>query len=104
MRTEPNFYGPGVETPEDETRLLTQVAFIREYMKDGSWRTLPEICQAYESGTGKGILETSASAQLRALRRSKHGGFIVDRRKAAEGLYQYRIRQATTQKYGVKIL
>lgn len=104
MRREPNFYGPGVETPEDETRLLTQVEFIREYMRAGQWLTLPDICRAYERETGKGILETSASAQLRALRRAKHGGFTVDRRKAAAGLYEYRIRQETTQKYGVRIL
>jgi hypothetical protein len=79
--------------PHDETktsRLSRQHEAILELMRDGRARTLPEICEAVES---KGIRcpHSSASAQLRHLRKPRFGAWEVDKTHLGRGLYSYRL-------------
>jgi len=69
----------------DRKRLDGQAADVFEYMAHGDWRTLADIA----SNTGHP--EASVSARLRDLRKSHLGGFTVERRYIAKGLYQYRV-------------
>lgn len=88
----PRFFGAEAG-PEDQPRLQTQLDFIKRLMLDGKQRTLPEICQAWQARTGRGMLETSASAALRSLRRPVHGGYEVTRQQIDTGLYGYTVRR-----------
>lgn len=106
-KEEPNFFGPGVETEEDEKRLLTQLDFIRRHLQSVTgWHTLQSIADAYEDYSGKPALLTSVSAGLRALRREKHGGYNIQRKRLAGGLYGYRLLAPaeTTEKRKLRIL
>lgn len=74
----------------DEARLRTQLEVVRDVMLDaaGEWLTLGEI----EERTGYG--QASISAQLRHLRKPKHGGYAVEKRPRGErerGLWEYRV-------------
>jgi|SRR6476646_1227625 hypothetical protein len=64
-----------ISLPENET----QLAAIREVMMralcSGAWLTLGEIAEATEFG------EASISAQLRHLRKARHGRYRVEKRR-----------------------
>ena len=63
-------------------------------MKDGHWRTIPEIRRAlYVYGSGDLLMETSISARLRDLRKPFYGSHNVERRARGRnrGLYEYRV-------------
>ena len=53
--------------------------------RDGQWRTLFSIAER------TGHPEASVSARLRDLRKSKHGGYTVERQYIANGTYRYRL-------------
>jgi hypothetical protein len=80
------FDGPGLVVA-DHARLGTQLACVRMLLSDGEWRTLAEIKDAIPVATS----EAGISARLRDLRKAKHGGHRVDRKRIAGGLYQYRL-------------
>ena len=65
-------YGPAFVEQLDGVRIRGQLVRLLEYMQDGAWRTLPEITSA------TGIPESSASADLRHLRKPEHGGWIIE--------------------------
>lgn len=72
----------------DSKRLSGQLRRIFELMNDGKWRSLREISEI----TGYG--EASVSAQLRNLRKSEFGNFIVEKNRSGNpesGLFLYRI-------------
>ncbi len=80
--------GETVDVQADHVRLITLLARVRNLMEDGQWRTLEEI-QGRAGGT-----EASVSARLRDLRKAKHGGYTVERRRRGElaaGLHEYRV-------------
>ena len=82
------FSGPDYDPALDATRLSHQLVRLYTLMADGDWRTLREI--AAETG----IPESSASAQLRHLRKPKFGAYQVDKRRRGErsdGLFEYRV-------------
>jgi len=78
------FDGPDL-TPEDTTRLQAQMRRIYDLMSDGQWRTLAQI----ERATGDP--QSSISAQLRHLRKKKHGSHQIDKRNLGGGLWEYRM-------------
>lgn len=66
------------------TKSKSTQAAVRDFMSDGSWRTLYVIAHF------TGAPEASASARLRDLRRA---GYTVVRRRTAgmRGLWEYRV-------------
>lgn len=74
-------YDPAI----DGDRLDTQLIRVQALMSDGEWRTLPEIVHC------TGGTEASISARLRDLRKVRFGAFIVERRRVAGGLFEYRV-------------
>lgn len=82
------FDGATYEPEHDKARLTSQLERVKALMLDGQWRTLAEI-QDSVGGT-----EASVSARLRDLRKSRFGGFAVDRRRRgmpSTGLFEYRV-------------
>lgn len=87
---EPHFNGPAYQPQLDFNRLTGQMKRVKDLMIDGQWRTLGEI----ESITGDP--QASISAELRHLRKSRFGSWIVDKRRRGnriEGLFEYRVHK-----------
>ncbi len=85
----PAFDGATLQPELDFSRLRRLLDDVRDLMADGRWRTLDEIRQAIGHGSEGGI-----SARLRDLRKTKHGGHTVEKRRRGEpraGLYEYRL-------------
>ena len=86
MRTRSLFDGFTYSPEADGKRLSTLLDRVRVLMVDGHWRTLTEIVQAV------GGTEASVSARLRDLRKSRFGGWEVQKRRIGRsGLYEYRV-------------
>lgn len=86
------FAGSTFDAKRDGDRLKIQLDAVRSVMMDGQWRTLADI------GGRVKAPEASVSARLRDLRKTKFGGYTVERRYVRRGLYEYRInfqRRAT---------
>lgn len=84
----PHFNGPDYQFSLDFFRLTRQHDRIKEFMRDGEWRTLKEI----EAATG--YPSASISAQLRHLRKKRFGSWLVDKRRRgieSYGVFEYRI-------------
>ena len=79
------FDGDDYRPELDKSRLRGQILRVADLMSDGKWRTLRQI--AAKTGDG----EASISAQLRNLRKEKHGGHTVDSRRVKGGLYEYQL-------------
>lgn len=80
-----NFDGQTFDPPRDRVRLNAQMQKVYDLMKDGAWRSLREIAETI------GAPEASVSARLRDLRKPRFGGYLVQRKRVADGLYHYRI-------------
>ena len=83
-----NFDGDTYVAEHDLARLTGQILRIYDAMRDGVYRTLPEI----EALTGDG--QASISAQLRNLRKTRFGGHTVNKRARGErsrGLFEYQL-------------
>lgn len=68
--------------------LLEQKHRIRKIVLKGGWHTLKELSRL------TGDSETSISAQLRHMKKPKHGGYVLERKAVhdrSDGLYKYRI-------------
>ena len=81
----PGFDGETFQPAFDQERLGEQMRAVYQIMADGRWWTLGAV--ALEVGAP----EASVSARLRDLRKSKFGGFEVERRRAQNGLHRYRL-------------
>lgn len=82
------FDGATIDQEFDVERLTGQLKRVYQLMSDGQWRTLREI-QDIVGGSEAGV-----SARLRDLRKSRWGGFEVERRRRGDpkqGLHEYRI-------------
>jgi hypothetical protein len=82
------FDGATFDPELDRPRLTRLLARVYAFMRDGEWRTLPEIAEAC------GGTEASVSARLRDLRKIRFGSYIVQRRRCAppdRGLFVYRL-------------
>jgi hypothetical protein len=72
----------------DDVRLTGQLKRIFDLMRDGKYRTLSEIAKQ------TGDHEASISAQLRHLRKPKHGSHTVEKRPRGHrenGLFEYKL-------------
>jgi hypothetical protein len=78
------FDGP---EPEAE-RLRGQIKLVWMLMSDGKWRTIGQMRKTLLLCN---VPENSIQAQLRNLRKERFGAFLVERRRTAEGLYEYRV-------------
>lgn len=85
MTRGPDFDGDTYDAARDKDRLVRQLGRVRDVMLDGKWRTLLRIANEV------GAPEASVSARLRDLRKVKFGGYIVDRRYLADGLWEYHV-------------
>lgn len=84
----PHFDGETYDPLHDRERLGSQLWAVRRLMDDGQWRTLAEIREDV------GGSEAGISARLRDLRKSRWGGFVIERRRRGEasaGLWEYRL-------------
>lgn len=77
-------YNPG----RDDARLGNQLCDIFNLMSDGRWRTIQVIARRLN------YPENSVQAQLRHLRKAKHGAWIVTKKKNRErsNLFYYQMR------------
>ena len=85
----PNFDGRTYCRRHDHHRLSGQLRKVRDFMTDRDWHTLAEICAAVGVES-----QASVSARLRDLRKTKFGGYTVERRRRGEasaGLFEYRV-------------
>lgn len=80
------FFGADL-TPSDQAALGDQLQAIYDVMKDGEWRTVQEIAGLTH------FAENSISAQLRNLRKLRHGGYDVPKRLrvGCQRTYEYRV-------------
>ncbi len=89
QNTRPNFDGATFDRVLDLSRLNDQLRRVYEVMRDGQWRTLPEICAA------TGDMPQSVSARLRDFRKDKFGALTVSRQRRRgvlrRGLWEYRV-------------
>lgn len=80
------FDGETFDAKQDGARLTSQLYLVRDLMLDGCWRTLPTIAEL------TGGSESGVSARLRDLRKTRFGGYVVERRRTAiPGLFEYRV-------------
>jgi len=79
------FDGETYDATRDEDRLGSQLGAVFALMRDGAWRTLPEIIALC------GGNEASISARLRDLRKARFGAHIVQREYVSDGLHKYRM-------------
>ena len=80
------FAGSDYIPARDDDRLTRQLDRVRTLMQDGHPRTLGAIAAIVHAP------EASVSAQLRHLRKHRHGGWRVEKAYAGRGLYQYRLQ------------
>ena len=78
--------GETFNSERDLSRLNQQARDVYAVVQDGQWHTLMGIAKI------TGHPEASVSARLRDLRKPRFGGFTVERRYIADGLYQYRVK------------
>lgn len=84
--SEPRFGGETYEPEQDSVRLTGQVLAVFELTQSGGWWTLAALA-ARTGGS-----EAAVSARLRDLRKRKFGGYDVERRRVAGGLFEYRVK------------
>lgn len=80
------FDGETFDQALDGPRLNAQLKRVRAVMLDGQWRSLRDIREH------TGDPEASISARLRDMRKSKFGGYVVERRRVSGGLFEYRVK------------
>ena len=69
----------------DQERLTTQLHLVWSFLQDGKWHTLHGLAH-YTGGSEAGV-----SARLRDLRKARCGSWIIERRRASDGLWYYRL-------------
>ncbi len=79
------FDGKTYEPERDFERLNGQLKRVFEFMRDGSWHTIPKIAEC------AGGSPQAVSARLRDLRKAKYGRHTVERRYLSDGLFEYRM-------------
>lgn len=84
---DPDFDGDTYKRSRDKDRLTHQLLAVKRLMADANWRSLSLISHI------TGHPESSVSARLRDLRKEKFGGYLVERRHVADGLWEYRVMQ-----------
>jgi len=83
------FEGDTYDEVLDKDRLSTQLAAVLNLMLDEEWHKMQSIASAINAP------EPSVSAQIRNLRKDKHGGYIINRRRI-NNTYEYRLDLSAT--------
>lgn len=78
----------------DLDRLETQLGRVFAVMRDGQWRSLPEIRTEISRRFGGTDSESGISARLRDFRKARFGRLVVERKRRSGGVFQYRIQEA----------
>lgn len=81
----PDFDGKTYDPALDHDRLSKQLGQVYAQMCDYDWWTLGELSLCLRQP------EASISARMRDLRKSKFGGYTIERRRLAQGLHEYRL-------------
>lgn len=79
------FNGSDYKPERDDARLTSQLSRVFNCLVGGKWLPLHEIADR------TGDPEASVSAQLRHLRKPKHGAHTVNKRHVKNGLYEYQL-------------
>jgi len=79
------FDGETIVPEEDNPRLGKQIERVYKAVKDGMWHSLASIARK------TGAPESSVSARLRDLRKTKFGGYTIDRKRHETGLHLYKL-------------
>ena len=85
------FNGSDYDHERDSERLSSQLDRVFNVMKDGQWRSLHELSMQAKAP------ESSASAQLRHLRKKRFGGHTIEKKYLGNGLYLYRLEVKRTR-------
>ena len=64
---------------------------LRQYLSEGTWWTLYELQERVLVETGIRCSDSSISARVRDLRKTKHGGYNIPLRKRTPRVMEYRI-------------
>ena len=95
-------FGPDFVEERDGARLDTQRTRLRDFMLkkawDGQWLTLPEIsAELSRRFPDARWPESSISAQLRHLKKSRFGAHRLAKHYAGNGLYLYQLQPPLPQ-------
>jgi DNA-binding CsgD family transcriptional regulator len=83
-------FDSGIElTVGEHIALGKQILVVLEYIADNNWHTVSEISE------NTGIQANSVDAQLRNLRKDKHGGFDVEYQRISR-VAHYRLNEKET--------
>lgn len=75
---------------EDHVRLGAQIARVRSVLADGGWWSVPRLHNAIFFRFDVRDPEPSISAQIRNLKKTKHGGHAIERRRVGN-VYEFRL-------------
>jgi hypothetical protein len=84
-----SFEGATYDEALDYDRLSTQINDVLNSMLDEEWHKMQDIAIAITAP------EPSVSAQIRNLRKAKHGGYVIHRRRTGN-TYEYRLDLTAT--------
>jgi predicted transcriptional regulator len=84
------FEGATYDESLDYARLSTQIEDVLNSMLDQKWHMMQDIAASINAP------EPSVSAQIRNLRKEKHGGYVIDRRRVGN-TYEYRLDLTATE-------
>lgn len=74
-------------TPEDHVRLGAQIARVKAVLETGRWYTVPDLQDAIWEHFRVRDPENSLQAQIRNLRKPKHGGHTIERKREGNCWY-----------------
>ena len=90
------FEGATYDEALDYNRLSTQINDVLNILLDQQWHKMQDIASDISAP------EPSVSAQIRNLRKEKHGGYVINRRRVGN-TYEYQLDlEATTAKQQLK--
>lgn len=84
------FDGVTFEDARDGKRLTAQIYRVFAGLKDHQWHTLTGLSLI------TGDPESSVSARIRDLRKSRYGGYTIERRYVKNGLWEYKLHGQDT--------
>lgn len=86
-------FDSGVELREtDHVRLGAQIRRVLTVLQEGGWWSVPAIGYAIYLRFDVNDPQPSISAQIRNLRKAKHGGYQIERRRDPDvPLYEFRL-------------
>ena len=86
-----SFDGITYDPEQDKERLWTALTAVRHLLGDGKWHTLQLITRQLAGDYRLAVSEAGASARFRDLRKPKFGAHVMESRRVAGGLWEYRM-------------